>query len=313
VKQHIDTPFDVVIVGGGPAGLSAALALGRGRKRVLLCDAGPRRNLAAEQLHNFVTRDGIPPTEFRRIGREQLAAYPSVDIRDVGVEAIDGDKGAFTVRLTTGAVRARRILLATGMIDELPDLDGFHALWGKSIFQCPYCHGWEVQDRRFGVLAGSTELLEFAFLLRGWSGDVVALTEGKLTVPSELQSNLAHAGIRLDQRPITRLTARDQHLEAVQFADGATIPLDVIFARPPQRQVPLVQALGLTLDSMGYVQVDEARRETSRPGIYAGGDLVTPAQAAILAAAAGMRAAGSVNHALMMELATTDAPPAGPR
>ena len=309
MKPDIDTPFDVVIVGGGPAGLSAALALGRGRKRVLLCDAGPRRNSAAEQVHNFVTRDGIPPTEFRRIGREQLAPYPSVEIRDVGVEAIDGDKGAFAVRLTTGAVRARRILLATGMIDELPELDGFRALWGKSIFQCPYCHGWEVQDRRFGVLAGTVEMVEFAFLLRGWSHDVVALTEGKLSVPAELQGNLARAGIRLDQRSITRLAARDQHLEAVQFADGATIPLEVIFAHPPQSQVPLVRSLGLTLDSGGYVQVDEARRETSRPGIYAAGDLITPIQSAVLAAAAGMRAAATVNHALMMELATTGALP----
>jgi thioredoxin reductase len=158
------------------------------------------------------------------------------------------------------------------------------------------------------VLAGSIEMLEFAFLLRGWSGDVVGLTEGKFIVPAELKSKLTHAGIRLDQRPITRLTARDQHLESVQFADGATIPLDVIFARPPQRQVPVVQSLGLTLDSAGYVQVDDARRETSRPGIYAAGDLVTPVQGAILAAAAGMRAAGSVNHALMMELGTTGAP-----
>src|SRR5687768_1591765 len=135
--------YDIVIVGGGPGGLSAALALGRARKRVLLCDSGPRRNAAADQIHNFVTRDGTPPHEFRRIGRQQLATYPNVETREVPVESISGTRGAFQVRLTTGTVEARRILLCTGMIDEMLPIDGFRELWGRGIFQCPYCHGWE--------------------------------------------------------------------------------------------------------------------------------------------------------------------------
>ena len=146
-------PYDVVIAGGGPAGLAAALLLGRARKRVLLCDAGTPRNAAAVHVHGFVTRDGITPAEFRRIGRQQLEAYPDVEAREVRVEEIRGERGAFDVRLTTGRVQARRILLCTGMIDELPEIDGFRALWGTSIFQCPYCHGWEIQNQRFGYLA----------------------------------------------------------------------------------------------------------------------------------------------------------------
>ncbi len=291
--------YDVVIVGGGPAGLSAALNLGRARKRVLLCDAGPRRNAAAEQIHGFVTRDGTPPQEFRRIGRQQLEPYTNVEARDIGVEEIRGERGAFTVRLATGGVEARRILLCTGMVDELPDIEGFRALWGRSIFQCPYCHAWEVQDRRFGFLSPSVESLDFALFLRGWTGDVTVLTDGRYAVPPEMRERLVGGGVRVEERSIARLSAKDDHLDLVEFTDGDPLPLDVLFARPPQRQVAAVQSLGLDLDSEGYVKVDE-RRQTSIPGIFAGGDLITSAQSAVLAAASGVQAAAMINHELTL-------------
>lgn len=293
---------DVVIVGGGPAGLSAALALGRARKRVLLCDAGPRRNAAAAHIQNFVTRDGTPPEEFRRIGRQQLGAYPSVEVREVAIEAIGGARGAFEVRLATGTVLARRVLLCVGMVDEVVEIEGFRELWGRSIVQCPYCHAWEVQDRRFGALATSVELLEFALLLRGWSSEVIALTDGRYAVPAEVAERLARAGVRIEERRVARLIAREGQLERVELDGGGSLPLDVIFAKPPQRQVALVRSLGLALDPMGFVQIDE-RRQTSVPGIYAAGDLVTPMQAAIIAAAAGMQAAAMLNHEFTAELA----------
>lgn len=294
--------LDVVIVGGGPAGLSAALALGRARKRVLLCDAGPRRNAAAVHMQNFVTRDGTPPEELRRLGRQQLAAYPSVEVREVGVLAISGARGAFEVQLATETVLARRVVLCVGMVDEVVEIEGFRELWGRSIVQCPYCHAWEVQDQRFGALATSVELLEFALLLRGWSSEVVVLTDGRYAVPAEAAERLARAGVRLEERRVARLIAREGRLERVELEGGASLPLDMIFTKPPQRQVALVRALGLALDPMGYVQVDE-HRQTSVPGIYAAGDLVTPMQAAILAAAAGMQAAAMLNHELTAELA----------
>lgn len=294
--------YDVVIVGGGPAGLSAALNLGRARRRVLLCDGGPRRNAAAEQIHGFVTRDGTPPAEFRRLGRQQLAPYATVEIQESGVEEISGQRGSFQVRLPTGTVEARRILLCTGMIDEMLDIAGFAELWGRSVFQCPYCHGWEARDRRFGVLAGNLEFLEFALLLRAWTGEVVALTDGKFAVPPEVAARLQTAGVSLDERRIQRLTARDGHLHQVELVGGPPLPLDVLFARPPQRQVPVVQRLGLALTPQGYLQVDEMFLQTSVPGIFAGGDLITQAQGAILAAASGMRAAAALNHDLMTDL-----------
>ena len=295
--------FDVVIVGGGPAGLGAALNLGRARKRVLLCDAGPRRNAAAEEIHGFVTRDGATPADFRRIGRHELEAYTSVQVKDAGVEEIRGDRGAFEVRLATGeVVTARRILLCAGMIDELPEIEGFRGLWGRSIFIGPSCHGWEVQDRSFAFLAPSADVLEFALLLRGWASDVVVLTDGKYTVPAEVHERLAGGGVRVEERRITRLSAREGRLEHVELADGSRLRRDVLFALPPQRQVAVVQSLGLALDARGYVRVDE-QRQTSIPGIFAGGDLVTPVQAAILAAASGVQAAGMLNFELTAELA----------
>ena len=300
--------YDVLIVGGGPAGLAAALALARARKRVQLCDAGPRRNAAAVHVHNFITRDGVPPGEFRRIARAELSHYANVETRDEAVASIAGSSGAFEVRFATGVIHARRILLCTGLLDEVPDIDGFRELWGASIFQCPYCHGWEVQDQRFAYLAADAEALTFALFLRGWTSDVVALTDGKFEVADDARERLASGGVGLEERPVRRLISRGGRLTQIELADGAVLDRDVLFAQPPQRQVDLVSALGVALDAKGFVQVDEATRETSIPGIYAAGDLaatVQGGQSAVLSAAAGMRAAATLNHALTIELATT--------
>lgn len=299
--------YDIVIVGGGPAGLSAALALGRARRKVLLCDSGPRRNAAAVHMHNFVTRDGIAPADFRRTARTELEAYPNVELRDEPVAAIGGERGGFTVALPNGSVSARRILLATGMIDELPEIEGFRSLWGKSIFQCPYCHGWEVQDRRFVVLVEQAELLEFALLLRGWTRHVCVLTQGRYAVPPEAAGRLAAAGVVIDERPIAKLSAAGDALTRIELASGDPIECDVMFAHPHQRQVEIVRSLGVALDEQGYVRVDPMTRETSIPGIYAGGDLVTRMQAAIMAAALATHAAASLNHGLTVELALAGA------
>ncbi len=301
--------YAVVVVGSGPAGLSAALALGRGRKRVLLCDSGPRRNAAAVHVQNFVTRDGTPPEEFRRIGHQQLAAYPNVELRAQSIESITGQRGAFSVQLGTASVEARRILLCTGMVDEGPDIEGFRDLWGRAFFQCPYCQGGELEARRFAVFGSSGELRDFALLVRGWAREVTVLTNGPCAVPPERAERLGRAGVRLEQRRVKRLVGTGGHLQYAVFDDGSSVPLEVMFAHPPQRQVPLVRALGVTLDAQGYVASGESTGETSVPGIYAAGDLVTPKQAAIVAAASGMQTATLLNHELTIELATTGALP----
>jgi thioredoxin reductase len=303
-------PYDVIIVGGGPAGLSAALALGRGRKRVLLCDSGPRRNAAAEHIHNFVTRDGTPPDEFRAVGREQLAAYPKVEVRDAPVDGVSGSSGAFRVAIGADVVEARRVLLCTGMIDEMPAIEGFRELWGHSVFQCPYCHGWEVQDRPWGYLARAADLphlVPFATLLRGWTRDVVAFTGGAFEVPADAVERLRAAGVRLEMAPLARLVADEHRLQAVELSDRTRVRCEVLFSHPAQRQVALVRALGVALDDDGFVRVDPMTRETSVPGIHASGDLTTRMQGAVFAAAAGVQAAAAINGALTMELASSGA------
>lgn len=293
---------DIIIIGGGPSGLSAALALGRARKRVLLCDAGPRRNAVAVHMHNFVTRDGTPPEEFRRVARDQLATYPNVEIRETGVVAITGERNAFTVQLGGGVeVHARRLLLATGMVDEMLPIEGFRELWGRSIFQCPYCHGWEIQDQRWGFLVQATHAAHaapFAMMARGFT------TRG-LTVfgelPDDVRVQLRAADIEIATSSVRRLVARDGQLTAVELADGTAVACDALFVQPPQRQVRLVDSLGLAVEE-GYLKIDPMTRETSRPGIYASGDLTTRMQSAIIAAASGMQTAAMLNLELSADL-----------
>ena len=298
--------YDVVIAGGGPAGLSAALTLGRARKRVLLCDGGPRRNAAAVHVHNFVTRDGTPPDEFRRIARGQLAAYP-VDARDVRIGGIAGARGRFAVTVEEAVVEARRVLLCTGMVDGMLPIGGFRELWGRSIFQCPYCHGWEVRDRRWAYLAlphRAAHLAPFSLMLRGWTRDVTAFTGGAVEVPADARAKLDAAGVRVETGALRGLRHRDGALEAVELADGTAVPCDVLFVHPPQEQVSLVTALGVDLDDDGYVRVDPATYATSVAGVYAAGDLMSRMQGATIAAAAGTQAAGAINLELTAELAT---------
>lgn len=293
---------DVLIVGGGPGGLSAALALGRSAKRVLLCDAGAPRNSAAENMHGFVTRDGVAPSEFRRIAREQLRPY-AVTAKNVGVTAIaPRSAGGFEVMLSDGtSASCRRVLLTLGMVDELPDVPGLRELWGRSVFHCPYCDGWEARGRRWGVLAPSTELLEFAIFLTGWSRDIVAFTNGLSDIPADLRARLAQAGVAIEPRRVRRLVSGpDRSLTAVETEDGALVSCAAVIVRPPQRQTELVVRLGLALDGAGFVRTDE-NGQTSVPGIYAAGDLASPMQAAIFAAAAGTRAAYRLNYAMNLE------------
>lgn len=302
--------YDALIVGGGPAGLSAALALGLARKRVLLCDAGPPRNAAAVHLHNFVTRDGVAPSEFRRIGREQLAAYPTVEVRQARVGAITGSRGAFTVELDGSTVAAKRIVLATGMIDGTLPIEGFAQLWGRSIFQCPYCHGWEVRDRPWGFLVSADHaamFLHFALLARGWTRELTVFTDGAFEVDADQRATLAKAQIRLETAKVKRLVGADGSLTAVELEGGEQVRCDALFAHPPQRQVDVVTALGVALDEHGFIAVDPMRRETSVPGVYAAGDSTTRQQGAIFGAAAGTHAATMLNAELTAELATSGA------
>jgi thioredoxin reductase len=213
------------------------------------------------------------------------------------------------VDLTGEVVEARRILLCTGMIDEMLPIEGFRELWGHSIFQCPYCHGWEAQDRPWGVLvvpATVGHLLPFALQARGWTRDLTVFTNS-LDIPEASRAAIVAVGIRVETARVAQLVGREGHLDAVLLADGTRVPCEALFAHPPQRQVDLVQALGIALDDDGYVRTDPMKRETSVPGIYASGDLATRMQAAVMAAASGAQAAAMINVDIAMDLASTGA------
>lgn len=296
-----DGLFDVLIAGGGPAGLQAALTLGRARKRVLVADGGPRRNATAGHMNNFVSRDGIAPADFRREVRAQLAKYPNVSFRDEPIDTITGQRGDFRA----GAVRARRVLLATGLIDQPPELENLAPLWGHSVFQCPYCHGWEARERRWGYYAPDAttpHVGPFVMQLRGWSSEVTLFTD---KLGDEMRSQLLAAKIQVESAAVTRLVGTGHQLEAVELAGGRRVPCEALLMHPPQRQVELVRALGVALDDEGFVKTDPMTRETSIPGIYAAGDLATRGQAAILAAAAGMQAAAALNAEVTADLVTS--------
>jgi thioredoxin reductase len=296
-----DELFDVLIVGGGPAGLQAALTLGRARKRVLVIDGGPRRNAAAAHMNNFVSRDGIAPADFRREAWTQLAKYPNVSLRDAQIDTITGLRGDFRA----GAIRARRVLLATGVIDQPPEVEGLAPLWGHSVFQCPYCHGWEARERRWGYYtpdATTAHVLPFVMQLRGWATEVTLFTD---KIGDEMRSRLLAATIAVESAAVARLVGTGHQLEAVELVGGRRIACEALLMHPPQQQVALVYALGAALDDDGLVKIDAMTRETSIPGIYAAGDLTTRGQAAILAAAAGMQAAAVINAELTADLVTS--------
>ena len=301
----IDEIFDVLIAGGGPAGLQAALTLGRARKRVLVVDGGPRRNARAGHMNNFVSRDGIAPADFRREARAQIAKYPNVSFRDESVDAVTGARGDFRA----GAVRARRVLLATGMIDQVPELEGLAPLWGHSVFQCPYCHGWEARQRRWGYYAPDAtapHVGPFVMMMRGWSPEVTVFTD---QLGDDVRRNLVAAKVQIESAAVKRLVGAGGQLEAVELADGRRVACDALLMHPPQKQVALVGALGVALDDEGFVKTDPMTRETSIAGIYAAGDLTTRGQAAVLAAAAGMQAAAAINAELTADLVLSGALP----
>jgi thioredoxin reductase len=289
---------DVVIVGGGPAGLAAALVLGRAMKHATLFDAGEPRNAASDHVHGYFGRDATPPAELRAIGRAELARYPTIEIRDEPVTKIvsaqhpDSHGPRF---LVNDKVEARRILLACGLVDELPDLPGLRECWGKSVLHCPYCHAYECRGQRFGFLPRTGAELEFPLLLRGWTEDLTVFANG-VPLDDELRRDYASANVRVDERRVLALRAEGRKLQAV-VVEGGEVPCDDLFIHPTQTQVPVVAALGLRMFDENSVWVDE-HAETSVPGIYAAGDLITPIHNAQLSAAAGVGAAMKLNTAL---------------
>ena len=302
--------YDVVVVGGGAAGLSAALVLGRARRRVAVVDAGSPRNGPAEEMHGFLSRDGMPPAELLAAGRREVSGY-GVDLIEDRVEDM---APGFTIGLAGGGtLDARRVVLATGAGDVLPDLPGVRERWGKDVLHCPYCHGWEVRDQPIAVLGTAPGAVAHALLVRQWSPDVLFFAHTAELAPSDL-TRLQKRGVEVVTGEIRRLAVADDRLAGVELADGLLIPRNAVFIRPVNRPHAdgLLEALGCDVDDAGFVVVDATGR-TSVPGVWAAGNVVDPRLQVIASAGAASVAAIAINADLVnedVELAVASPPTA---
>ncbi|MER6715000.1 NAD(P)/FAD-dependent oxidoreductase [Streptomyces sp. NPDC000877] len=296
--------YAVVVVGGGAAGLSAGLVLGRARHRTLVVDAGEPRNAPAAHMQGYLSRDGMPPAEFLAIGREEIARYGVELVRD---RVVDVEKGEdFSVVLAGGrTVRARRLVVATGLKDELPAVPGVAERFGKDVLHCPFCHGWEVRDQPFGVLATSPASVHQALIVSQWSKDVRFFLH---TVAEEELSDqdlrrLAAAGVDVVPGEVAGLVVEDDRLTGVRLADGTTHARSVLFTAPrPVPQTGLLERLGAELHEtpLGTYPVVDGNGLTSVPGVWAAGNAIGFAEQVVHAASGGYRAASAIVGDLLM-------------
>jgi thioredoxin reductase len=293
--------FDAIVVGGGVAGLSAALLLGRACKRVLVCDAGKPRNQVAHASHSYFSRDGIAPTELLQIGREQLQPYDA-EIRQGEVIDAENLGDRFQVTLSNGdQFLGRKLLLATGMKDTLPSIEGFAELWGNSVFHCPYCHGWEVRDQPLAIYGKGEVAFEQAFMLTGWSRDLVLCSDGATELSDKQRQQLLNWGIQIREEKIARLDHQDGELTGIVFANNEVLPRCGILFRPQSHQHShLAAKLGCKLGSNDVIEVNDFK-QTSIAEVYAVGDASSPLSQISWAVASGMLAASFVNRALIEE------------
>jgi thioredoxin reductase len=293
--------FDAIVVGGGPAGLAAALTLGRALRHVLVLDSGEPRNAPAAAMHNFLTRDGFPPAELRRVAREDLTHYPTVTLRDVAVvDAMPLPDDGFEVQLGDGSVeRARRLVLATGLVDELPAIEGMAALWGRGVFHCPYCHGFEVRGKPLAVLGADGPAVNLALHLTRIGSDVVLCTNGPADLGPDTDALLETQGVAVRPEPVVRVDGGDGHFERLVFADGPPLARYALFGGNRTRQRSELPAqLGCARFEDDSVEVDDFGR-TSVPGLSAVGDMARRASFGVVAAVVAAAASGMIAAAFL--------------
>jgi thioredoxin reductase len=294
--------LDTAIIGGGPAGMSAALVLGRARKSVIVIDEGRPRNRVTRESHGFLTRDGIAPAEFRRIAREQIEAYPSVRFLEDAATAVAGVDGDFHVATASGAsIRAKKLLFAAGKKDVPPNVPGLQAVYGKSAFVCPYCDGWELRDRPLALIANGPRALHLAKTISGWSGRFVVLTNGPDGWSAEQREELARRGIPAFAAPIRAIESEDGMVRRIELHDGTIVNCEGIFFAPTLAAgSELPAALGCRMTESGSVVVD-AFGKTNVPGVYCAGDAASELYQIASAVSMGSLAGVGMNSELLEE------------
>lgn len=303
----MDEIWDCIVVGGGAAGLSAALVLGRARRRTLVVDAGKQSNRVAHGIGGLLGHDGRPPAELYAMGRDELAGYPTVEVRDGEVALGEGSEGRFVLTLADGRVETtKRVLLAGGMDYRRPEVAGADERWGRSVFHCPFCHGWEVRDRALGVLDPGPMGAMRALMLTMWSDDVTLYTDGPATLDPTDAHRLHAGGIAVVEQPVIGLRGPGDDLEAIDLADGTSRPLGgLLLPVTLHQRSPLATQLGAESAPPSPIAADalllDPMSMTSVPGLFAAGDLGASMPSVANAVAAGSNAAAGVVHSLIAD------------
>jgi thioredoxin reductase len=294
--------WDVVIAGAGPAGLSAALVLGRACRRVLLCDTGTPRSWASKEMHAYLSRDCIAPAKFRDISHREVLKYRGVKFAPVEVVSARREANEFRVELAgRQPVRTRRLLIATGLFDIVPRIPGIDKLFGRTVFQCPYCDGWEMRKKRIAVYGKRQRGLQMARAMTAWAHDIVLFTDGPAGYSRIERRQLERNGIRLVEKRVARLEGARGRLSAVALRNGERVPCEALFFDTPSRnQSRLAQSLGCKFGRNGGVLCGDYEA-TSVPGVFVAGNIIRDVQLSIVAAAEGARAAFGINRALTRE------------
>lgn len=294
--------FDVIIIGGSYAGLSAAMALGRALRKVLVIDGGKPANRFTPHSHNFITHDGRTPGEIAEIARQQLDEYSSVKRINGFVISADKSNSVFVLQLATGQnYSARKLIFATGIIDQLPELSGFAECWGKSVLHCPYCHGYEVRNEATGILGNGDYGFEFSGLISNWTHQLVLFTNGRSTLTPEQSTKLDSRKIPVIEKEIDKLDHNNGWLQRIIFKDGTVSFVKALYARPSFVQHSSIpELLGCELSPEGYIKTDSSQK-TSVDGIYACGDNTTRIRTVANAVAMGTTSGMMVNKELTME------------
>lgn len=296
--------YDVTIVGGGPAGLSAALVLARCRRKVLVLDAGKPRNRWSRSMHGYLSRDGVPPSHFNELCRRDLNNYKTVDFVCVEVRDVEITEDGRFITSTADGMKylSRKILLATGVVDDLPQLEGFEELYGRSVHHCPYCDGYEWRDKGIAVYGKCGDGFGLVQEMTAWTRDLVLITDGPCELDTGRLKHLAKMNIELIETPIARLEGTDGYLKTIHFADGRSLARDAMFFCTGQKLASehLAQKLGCRMDEKGCIWTGHLET-TNIEGVYCAGDASKNAQLVIVAAAEGAQAAVSINKSLTGE------------